>query len=96
MSPFKAAILDMIKAAPNGISSAELRDHLYSPQAARERSLIRVHIHRLNELLSETDWLIASDPPAGRGARWFLHRRKGNGSLVQGHARDRLSAIPRQ
>jgi hypothetical protein len=25
MSPFKAAILDMIKAAPNGISSAELR-----------------------------------------------------------------------
>jgi hypothetical protein len=25
MSPFKAAILDMINAAPNGISSAELR-----------------------------------------------------------------------
>jgi hypothetical protein len=77
MSPFKAAILDMIKAAPNGVSSAELRKHLYPPEAARTPSLIRVHIHGINELLGETDWLIISDPPAGRGAHWFLHIRSG-------------------
>jgi hypothetical protein len=38
MSPFKAAILDMIKAAPNGVSSAELRKHLYPPEAARTQA----------------------------------------------------------
>jgi hypothetical protein len=48
MSPFKAAILDMIKAAPNGVSSAELRKRLYPPEAARTPSLIRVHIHGIN------------------------------------------------
>ena len=69
MSPFKAAILDMIEAVPNGVSSAELRKHLYPPEAARTRSLIRVHIHTINELLSETDWLIVSAPAAGRSGR---------------------------
>jgi hypothetical protein len=89
MSPFKAAILDMIKAAPNGVSSAELRKHLCPPEAARTPSLIRVHIHGINELLGETDWRSSPIRRPGEGRAGFCTYAAGAARQAQLRRLDR-------
>jgi hypothetical protein len=74
LSPLKARLLDRIKAAGEvGISARELTDDLYAGN--KTRNCVSQHIKQINDLLEETDWVIAS---AGRSwlARRYLRRRK--------------------
>jgi 2-polyprenyl-6-methoxyphenol hydroxylase-like FAD-dependent oxidoreductase len=74
MSPLKARLFDRIKAAGVvGISARELTDDLY--RDTKTRNCVSQHIKQLNDLLEETDWVIACD---GRSwlARRCLRRRR--------------------
>jgi hypothetical protein len=76
LPPLKARIVDMVKAAGDiGISASEIHDEVYRGERARRPNTVGVHIFQINELLADTNWVIASD---GRGpfARWLLLRRK--------------------
>lgn len=73
LSPLKAQLLDRIKAAGAvGISPRELVDDLY--RGNKTRNCVSQHIKQLNDLLEETDWMIACDGRS-RHARRSLRRR---------------------
>jgi hypothetical protein len=57
-----------------GISARELTDDHY--RGKKTRNCVSQHIKQLNDLLEETDWVIACD---GRSwlARRYLRRRQG-------------------
>jgi hypothetical protein len=69
----KAAILDKIRAAGDlGISSEELaRSELYLDRRQVHLAAIKSHVNQINDLLTSTDWYIASDR-----RRWFLSRKR--------------------
>jgi hypothetical protein len=76
LSPLKARIVDMVKAAGDvGITAREIGDDIYRGMRERRPNTVGVHIFQINELLAATTWVIAAD---GRGplARWFLRRRR--------------------
>lgn len=77
LTPLKALIVDMIKLAGEiGISSRELHCDLYRGYFRhRDRQAVKAHIWQINDLLEETDFVIAA---TGRGpnARWRLTKRR--------------------
>lgn len=77
LSPLKARIIDLIKAAGDiGISTGELLRELYHPSAQpKSVNTVRMHICQINDVLVETDWVIVADPARGPTARWHLWRR---------------------
>jgi hypothetical protein len=70
---FKAALIDAIKRTGDiGISSAELiAGELYRDRKPVQLTTIKSHICQLNDLLTDTDWRVASDC-----RRWFLRHRQ--------------------
>jgi hypothetical protein len=70
---FKAALLDRIRAAGDiGVSSEQLiSSELYRDRRAVQVTTIKAHVNQLNDLLSSTDWCVASDR-----RRWFPSRRR--------------------
>jgi hypothetical protein len=68
----KAAIVDRIKTAGDiGITSEEIIADLYRDRRLVSPTTIKAHVDQINDLLSDTDWRIASDH-----RRWFLLRRQ--------------------
>lgn len=71
MSPLKAQLLDLVKAAGNqGIESQALLDRLPIEGALRQRTL-NVHINQLNEAITDTPWRIIGYS----GTKFFVRKR---------------------
>lgn len=76
LSPLKARILDLIKAAGEvGISARQVSNEVYRDLPARRPNTVGVHVYQINELLEDTGAKIKSD---GRGplARWYLQQAR--------------------
>jgi hypothetical protein len=72
LTPLKAAIVDRIKRAGDlGISSEGLVHDLYFDRKPVSMTTLKAHVFQINDLLEQTDWVIASDR-----RRWFLRRRR--------------------
>jgi len=68
LTPLKAAIVDRIKWSGDlGRSSESLVRELYFDRKPISMTTLKAHI----EMLTSTDWVIASDR-----RRWFLRRRR--------------------
>jgi hypothetical protein len=69
LTPLKAAIVDRIKWSGDlGRSSESL---VRDDRKPISMTTLKAHIWQINEMLTSTDWVIASDR-----RRWFLRRRR--------------------
>jgi DNA-binding CsgD family transcriptional regulator len=74
MSPRRAEIFDIIKAAgEGGVSTAVLAERL-----ALSRYTVRSHIEQINGLLAETDWRISNFPGGGSRDNAYEVVRRGS------------------
>ena len=72
MTPLKATIFDLIKAAGEiGVSSQEILDQAFRDRNVAGADIVKGHVFQINGLLEATPFIIVSDR-----RRWTIARRK--------------------
>lgn len=72
MRPIWVRIIDaIVRAGPDGISGADLRDVIYG-DATVSRQVVAVHVHHINAALASTDYRIR----CGHGGRAYRMVRR--------------------
>lgn len=67
LPPLKCALVDIVAAAPDGITTPELVAQLYRGRRLPRSPTIKVHVFTINAVLRSNGWCIANER-----RRWFL------------------------